>query len=152
MLFTELTFSNYLAKVSDQLKMDHNLYKNNSMWWLSISMLPVIIKNSIFRYEKYSWYWFFFWTVHFLVCVMPNYNLTYILIFSSTFLTAIFIFRIAECKSRKMVKFISFNCTYSGVIADENVTKCYLQTYKRSMKSLMYDYGWKEKLYEAFVS
>lgn len=83
---------------------------------------------------------------------MPNYNFTLVLIFSSTLLTAIFIFRIAECKNRMMVRFLSFNCNFSGVIADENITKCYLQTYKRSMKSLMYDYRWKEKVYEALVS
>lgn len=56
-----------------------------------------------------------------------------------------------ECKN-KLIKFTNFNCSSSGVLANPNKTKCFLQRYKKFSKSLVFILDYKENVYDTYVS
>lgn len=56
-----------------------------------------------------------------------------------------------ECKN-KLIKFTHFNCSSSGVIANSNKTKCFLQRYKKFSKSLVFVLDYRENIYDTYVS
>lgn len=56
-----------------------------------------------------------------------------------------------ECKN-KLIKFTHFNCSSTGIVAHPNKTKCFLQRYKKFSKSLVLVLGYRENVYDTYVS